>query len=403
MREFPCSDEQTAVRTWGPFGHLEETPLAARGNRLVGVGRLGVAFVATAAVALGQALPAFAEEAAPSASAEAAPAETATAETPSTTTATEHDRHSVRRPQTRRRTTLRRRSPSDTRDKARDAGGGHQAGEHRPAAESTPSSGTPSTAPRPDALPPRPRPPRASRQRCRKDAVKLEPAAPPAAPAAAAPATRRASARRARSGGAGKPHDHAPGRAGRAARAVRGGETPRPRRAATALIVSFRPRAGISLLPADEPAVKTVRSIRKAGRSASSSSGRTCARPAARVPLSRCCSQARAFAVLRATLHRLAQPGGAGRHRAGAPGSRAEASKHGRRRRRRPPRNTRWQRYDRPSPSATPVRASPTTASAARPDRLRRPACSRLQQPPCGCRCRSGSPASACPARVRTA
>ena len=127
MRESPCSDEQTAVRTWGPFGHLEETPLAARGNRLVGVARLGVAFVATAAVALGQALPAFAEEAVPSSSAESAPAETATAETPSTTTATEH--------------TGTQSAPADAtptpaadgaRDEARrDAGGGHQAGEHR--------------------------------------------------------------------------------------------------------------------------------------------------------------------------------------------------------------------------------------------------------------------------------
>ena len=39
--------------------------MAARGNRLVGVGRLGVACFATAAVALASALPAFADEAAP--------------------------------------------------------------------------------------------------------------------------------------------------------------------------------------------------------------------------------------------------------------------------------------------------------------------------------------------------
>ena len=59
--------------------------MAARGNRLVAIGRLGVAFFATAAVALGSALPASAQDPAP-APATTTPAETTPAETPTAAT-----------------------------------------------------------------------------------------------------------------------------------------------------------------------------------------------------------------------------------------------------------------------------------------------------------------------------
>ncbi len=57
------------------------------------------------------------------------------------------------------------------------------------------------------------------------------------------------------------------------------------------------------MLPAEEPAVTTVRSIliRKARAIGKQLVRGTCARPAARVPLSQRCEQARAIAVLRAT------------------------------------------------------------------------------------------------------
>jgi len=133
-----------------------------------------------------------------------------------------------------------------------------------------------------------------------KDAVKLEPAAPPAAPAAAAPAAPAPQPAAAAAAAQASPTitlqveqaaQPAPSEAASAEAAS----------AATALIVSFRPRAGISLLPAEEPAVKTVRSIHKARTIGKQRLRRTCARPAARVPLSDRCVEARAFAVLRAT------------------------------------------------------------------------------------------------------
>ena len=316
MREFPCSDEQTAVRTWGPFGHLEETPLAARGNRLVGVARLGVAFVATAAVALGQALPAFAEEAAPSASAESRSRRDGDRRDTLHNDRDRAHRHSVRAcgrdahtgpprsprrsPTRRRRRTPSRRAPSPPlrarlraappraarppdhagRDRTRHERAGSGAEGRGQARAGSPRLRRPPPLLRP---PPRLSPPRPQRRRRQT----------PRSPSRSSP-----------------PPTPAPSEAANAEAAS----------AATALIVSFRPRAGISLLPAEEPAVTPVRSIRKAR------ADRQAARPgnlrAARRPRAALGSLRRGTCVRRPAchLHRLAQPGGAGRHRAGRPG-----------------------------------------------------------------------------------
>ena len=241
-------------------------------------------------------MPAFAEEAVPSSSAESAPAETATAETPSTTTATEH--------------TGTQSAPADatptpaatepeTKPDATPAADTKPANTE-PAPESTPSSSTPSSSTPSASTPAETAPATSEPAAVPKDAVKLEPAAPPAAPAAAAPA-------------AAAPQPAAPAAAAPAnptiTLQVEQAAEPAPSEAAnaeaaseaTAMIVSFRPRAGISLLPAEEPAVTTVRSIRKARAIGKQLVRGTCARPAARVPLSDRCVEARAFAVLRAT------------------------------------------------------------------------------------------------------
>ena len=283
--------------------------MGARGNRLVGVARLGVAFVATAAVALGQALPASAQEAAPASSAEATPAETATADTPSTTTAAEHT--STQSAPADATPTAPAKEP-ETKPKARRAGpGGHQAGEHRARPESTPSSSTAleHTSDTPSASTPAETAPAASEPAAvPKDAVKLEPTAAPAAPAAAPPAAPAPQPAAPAPSAPPSPTivlqvesaaEPEPSEAANAEAAT--GANAEAATGATALIVSIRPRAGIYLLPAEEPAVKTVRSIRKARTIGKQLVQGTCARPAARVPLSELCVEARAFAVLRAT------------------------------------------------------------------------------------------------------
>jgi hypothetical protein len=274
--------------------------LGARGNRLVGVARLGVAFVATAAVALGQALPASAQEAAPASSAEATPAETASADTPSTTTAAEHTSTQsapadatptapAKEPETRPETKPDVPAPADTKP-----------ANTEPAPESTPSSSTTSSDTTSASTPAETAPAASEPAAVPKDAVKLEPTAAPAAPAAAPPA-------------APAPQPVAPAPSAPPSPTivlqVESAAEPEPSEAAnteaatgaTALIVTIRPRAGIYLLPAEEPAVKTVRSIRKARTTGKQLVQGTCARPAARVPLSELCVEARAFAVLRAT------------------------------------------------------------------------------------------------------
>ena len=282
--------------------------MAARGNRLVGVARLGVAFVATAAVALGQAMPASAQEAVPSSSAEATPAETATAETPSTTTAAEHT-------STQSAPADATPTPSATEAETKPKPDAPAPAETtpantEPAPESTPSSSTPSSSTpssstpstdTPSASVPAETAPAASEPAAvPKDAVKLAPATPPAAPASAPPAAPTSQPAAPAPSAPPSPTiilqvesaaEPAPSEAANAEAAI----------AATALIVSFRPRAGISLLPAEEPAVKTVRSIRKARTIGKQLVRGTCGRPAARVPLSERCVEARAFAVLRAT------------------------------------------------------------------------------------------------------
>jgi hypothetical protein len=275
--------------------------LAARGNRLVRVGRLGVAFIAAAAVALGQTLPALAGEAAPSSPAETTSAETTAAETtaapdtPSTTTTAE---------QTGTESTPANPSstpPAKEPEATPAADTKPETAESAP--ETTPASETPTSDAAPSGSAPAETAPAASEPTAvPKDPVKLEPAAPAPAPQAAPTP---------------QPAAPAPAPAPTATPTptptitlqVEPAAAPEPSAAAsaeaataaTALIVSFRPRAGISLLPAEEPAVKTVRSVRKARPLGKQLVRGTCARPAARVPLSLLCEQARAFAVLRAT------------------------------------------------------------------------------------------------------
>jgi hypothetical protein len=65
----------------------------------------------------------------------------------------------------------------------------------------------------------------------------------------------------------------------------------------------------ISLLPAEEPVLKTVRSVRPVKAAAAKQLVQpTCARPTARVPLSLHCRQVRAVAVLRIAFRYASRP-----------------------------------------------------------------------------------------------
>jgi hypothetical protein len=258
--------------------------LAARGNRLVRVRRFGVAFVATAAVALWSTLPASAQEAAP-------PAETTASETTPTAPA---------------ETTEPPPAPADPQPAPE-----QPPAEADPAPTTTTDGGTPkSTPPAPEATPDPDSTPAettpADSTPDTKDAVKLEEPAP-AAPAAPAPAAA-APTPAAESPSAAPPAttivliQDAPA-AESAPAAAEDGTNAEAAVAAAALIVSFRPKptqSAIALLPADEPAVNPRPSVRsQAGALKRPLRQQTCARPTARVPLSQRCKQARATAALR--------------------------------------------------------------------------------------------------------
>ena len=304
MPEFACPDEETAVRTGGPFGHLEETPLAASGNRLVAVGRLGVAFFATAAVALGSALPASAQDPAPAPATETTPAETTPAAT-TPTAATEATEPKAPTPEP----AAAPKEPAPPPD-AQPAGGAAESATPAatgPAPESAPVESTPAQSTPAQSTPVASEPAAAP-----GPVVKLEPAAPTSTPTAplAAPTTQTTT----------QPTQTTTQPTPTTAAAVTfqlqeptvepqpsateaansDGET-----APTAHIVSLKEPAAaapISLLPADEAAAEVVRAIRASGVVGKPLVQRTCTRPTARVPLSQRCKQARAIAVLRATL-----------------------------------------------------------------------------------------------------
>jgi hypothetical protein len=270
--------------------------LAARGNRLVRVGRFGVAFVATAAVALGSTQPAFAEDAPPPPAADTTGSETTPAPTPQADTTAPQPATAEPQPAPDK--------PSAEPAPTAPAGGGTS--ESAPPAADTAEPKTAPAEAAPTATKPEPEP-------APKDAVKLEEAPPqPAAPAATAP----------------EPVSSAPPAPtivleGPAAAPAPPTTTAEPPTAATSaatnaeaagpLIVSLRPRptpAAIALLPANEPAfVEESQPPRPAGVAGKQFVKRTtCARPTARVPLSQRCKQARAVAVLRVTLINSSSP-----------------------------------------------------------------------------------------------
>ena len=271
--------------------------MAARGNRLGRVARFGVASLATAAAILGSAQAALAQEAPPP----APPSETASTETtpapeppPPATTTTE--------------TTASDPPPADT-------------------------AATPDPAPKTDATPategaapaatdPTPKPeaePGAASTPAPKDVVKLEPAQP--APTPAAPAAAQAPA---------APSSPPPAEQALASPAAvtivlvasttaADPAKPAPSPAAgaedvdtaAAVIVSFRPRPAIALLPHDEPNLAAP--IERTAVAATAQKKRSvvrqaCARPAARVPLSLRCKQQAVLAVAVARVVRVYSP-----------------------------------------------------------------------------------------------
>jgi hypothetical protein len=290
----------------GQVGHLEETPLAARGNRLVGVSRVAIAVLATAWVGLWSALPARAQEAPPPAA--DAPAQTTSTTTTSTPAATpapdaapsssssEPAKADVQAPEA---------TPStDTATAGTSSSASTAAADEKSPAVTTTTAGTADAKPAETEATPAP-----------KDAVKLEPAAPAAAaaPTTAAPALQPASTS--------APTQSAPTQSSSptqvtivlvtddpaaadpaATTTVPSAETAET---AAATVVSLRPRpapSAISLLPMVERTDASVRPAPPRAIPAKTPVRQTCARPTARVPLSVHCIQVRAISALRVRL-----------------------------------------------------------------------------------------------------
>ena len=276
--------------------------MAARGNRITGVGRFGVAFLATAAFGLASVQPVLAE------SAPAPPAESTNADTtdaPPTPPAppAENDRVPARARRAGADTdasadpAVGRLEPEAHRDRRRQSPRepavprrrtqAHRAAARRDEAGADPGADAPAPTPAP------------------KDAVKLEPAPAPApAPATAAAPTAPA------------PAATAPAGAPQATPVVLVQNTPAaPDTAAAkteallaaAAVVSFRPRAAagpISLLPETATAAKAARKAPAVPAAARKPLPRqqTCARPAGRMPMLERCKQVRAVAGAQVTI-----------------------------------------------------------------------------------------------------
>ena len=273
--------------------------MAARGNRITGVGRFGVAFLATAVFGLASLQPAFAE------SAPAPPPETTNADTTSTPPAEPAETTESEAPPAEPAPTPQPADPpaepdptpsADTADsEAPDAA--EPAPDEAAEPDSTPTEQAPAeTKPAPAETKP-------TQTAAPKDAVKLEPA-PAAAPAAAAAPTGASPA--AAAPAAAQPTvviliQNEPAHDSEAAKAEAA--------LAAAAIVSFRarPSAGpISLLPATEPATTAPRKARGAKTARKPlTRQQSCARPAGRVPLSDKCKQVRAVAGARVTFTAL--------------------------------------------------------------------------------------------------
>ncbi len=273
--------------------------MAARGNRITGVGRFGVAFLATAAFGLASLQPAFAE----SAPAPAPPPETTNADTTSappdepaeTTESQPEPAESAPTPAETPPPADPPADPSPTPSAETADGEAPDAAEP----ETKPAEQAPAeTKPTPAETKPTPTP-------SAKDAVKLEAAPSPAAAPAAATAPAAASPAAAAPTAA-QPSvviliQNPPAEDSVAAKTEAA--------LATAAIVSFRPRppAGpISLLPATEPAAETPRKARSVPATRKPlTRHQACARPAGRVPLSERCKQVRAVASARVRLTAL--------------------------------------------------------------------------------------------------
>ena len=266
----------------------------------MGVKRFGVALVATASIVLASALPARAQEAPPP-----------SPSSPAETTSTEAGTPAPDAPPPTPSSTEPAKSDTPTPDAQPSA---DTAKTDTSSAESTPAPDTKTAEPAKtesaEAKPAEATPTEATPTA--KDAVKLEPPPPPAAPASPPPAAVPAPqpAPTAAPSAATTPvivlvaadpaaTDPAASASGTPAEAA---ET------AAAMIVSFRPRQAISLLPTVEQVEQMVPSASPAPRRASpkkTSVGQTCARPTGRVPLSPECEQARAISALRVRITTL--------------------------------------------------------------------------------------------------
>ncbi len=270
--------------------------MAARGNRITGVGRFGVAMLATAAFGLASVQPVLAESS-PAPPPESTNADTTADAPPTPPTPPAETTQSQPPPAEPAPTPPPTPPPADPSPKPPAETADGEAPESQPApdgapkpTEQPPAETKPAPAPTPTPAP--------------KDPVKLEPAPAPAPAPAAAPT-------------APAPTAAAPAGAPPATVVVLVQDTPAaPDTAAAkteallaaAAVVSFRPRpaAGpISLLPETATAAKATRKARAVSAAARKPLSRqqTCARPAGRVPLSeRWCKQVRAVAGAQVTL-----------------------------------------------------------------------------------------------------
>ena len=266
--------------------------MAARGNRFVGVGRFGVACVATAVVALASMQPAFAQEAPP----------------PATTTASEEP-PAAAPPPAPEPTPPPTAAPEPEPQKPPTEGEAPPPAD--PPATDPPAAPTPESAPADSSAttgaPPAetPAPP--------KDVVKLEEAAPtppPPAPSTPQPVSTPASAPPPTTISIVLQNEPAtaPATAETANAELEARDNPEAEEEAAAIVSLRKPAESsvVALPSADDVASTATRPVRRAavvdelpGRPARRQS---CARPRARVPLSDRCEQIRDVAILRVTL-----------------------------------------------------------------------------------------------------
>ena len=274
--------------------------MAARGNRITGVGRCGVAFLATAVVALAAIQPAFAESSPPPPTEATNPDAAPTPSTPPSSSADRTESSPApadQAPTPKESSTESAPTPrADSTEADADADAEARAGARRRGrAPIPPPPRRHPTRPSLHRRCPRTRssssPPRRLRPRRRLRAPTPAPAAP-AAPSGAPPAVVVVL-------------QDTPAPAAAAADDEAAKEEAAV--AAAVAIVSFKPRpapAAISLLPTDDTAVAAPQKKTGADRAAGKRLVRpaTCARPTARVPLSQRCRQVRAVASLQVTL-----------------------------------------------------------------------------------------------------